>query len=77
MASSCARGDTGWTLGNSSSQKSGQALAQAAQGGGGVTDPGGVQETFRCCIERHGLVGNIGDRWTVELDDLFGLFQPW
>jgi len=29
----------------------------AAQGGGGVTIPGGVQETFRCCIKGHGLVG--------------------
>ena len=34
----------------------------AAQGDGGVTVPGGVQETFRCCTERHGLVGSIGDR---------------
>ena len=23
------------------------------------------------------LVGNIGSRWTVGLDDLRGLFQPW
>jgi len=22
-------------------------------------------------------VGNIGGRWTVRLDDLRGLFQPW
>ena len=29
-------------------RKSGQALAQAAQGGGGVAVPGGVQETCRC-----------------------------
>ena len=49
----------------------------AAQGGGGVTVPGGVQEVFRCCAEGHGLVGNTGDRWTVGLDDLFRLFQPW
>ena len=35
---------------------------KAAQGGGGVTDTGGVQETFRCCTEGHDLVGNIGDR---------------
>jgi len=32
------------------------------QGGGEVTIPGGVQETFTCCTERHGLVGDIGDR---------------
>ena len=28
-----------------------EALAQAAQGGGGVTVPGGVQEMWRCCTE--------------------------
>ena len=48
-------------------------LQWAAQGCGGVTAPGGAQETFRCCTEGHGLVGNIGDRWTVGLDDLGGL----
>jgi len=32
---------------------------------------------FRCCTEGHGLLRNIGDRWTVRLDDLGGLFQPW
>jgi len=52
-------------------------LEQAAQGDGGVTIPGGVQETFRCCTEGHGLVGNIGDMWVVGQDDCGGLFQPW
>ena len=52
-------------------------LEWAAQGGGGVTDSGGVQETCRCCTEGHGLVGNIGDRWMVGLDDLRGVFQLW
>ena len=52
-------------------------LEWAAQGGGGVAVPGGVQETFKCLIEGHGLVGNIGDRQMVGLDDLRGLFQPW
>jgi len=45
------------------------------QGCSGVTVPGGVQETFRCCTEECGLVGNTGNRWTVGLDDLRGLFQ--
>jgi len=49
----------------------------AAQGGGGVTSPRGVQGTFWCRIEGHGLVGNTGDRWTVGLDDQRGLFQCW
>jgi len=31
--------------------KSGEALAQAAQGGGGVTVPGGVQEMCVCGTE--------------------------
>ena len=44
------------------SEKSGAAVAHAAQGGGGVIVPGGVQEAFRCCTEGHGLVGNIGGR---------------
>jgi len=34
-------------------------LNWAAQGGGGVTIPGGIQETFRCGTEGHGLVGEI------------------
>jgi len=29
-------------------------LALAAQGGGGVTVPGGIQELWRCGTERHG-----------------------
>ena len=51
-------------------------LKWAAQGGGGVTHPGGVQGT-RSCVEGHALVKAIGDRQTVGLDDLVGLFQPW
>jgi len=48
-----------------------------AQGSGGVTNPGGVQGMLRRCVEGHGLVRTIGDRWMVGLDDLVGLFQPW
>jgi len=51
-------------------------LKCVAQGGDRVTDPGGVQETFKCCTEGHGLVGDTGDRWTAGLD-LGGFFQPW
>jgi len=49
----------------------------AAQGGGGIINPGDVQGTFRRCFEGRGLVRTIGDRWLVGLDDLVGLFQPW
>ena len=48
-------------------------LECAAQGGGGVTNPGGVRIMFRHHVEGHGLVRTIGDRQTVELDDLVGL----
>ena len=57
--------------------KSGQALEWAAQGGGGVTDPGGVQGTFERCTEGRGLVRTIGDGWMVGLGDAVGLFQTW
>ena len=77
MASSCSRGDSGWTLGKTSSLKEWSDARMAAQRGGGVTNSGDSQETFRRCTEGHGLVGNIGDRWMVGLDSLEGLFQPW
>ena len=28
-------------------------------------------------VHGHGLVGNIGGRWTVGLDHLGGLLHPW
>jgi len=56
--------------------KSGWALAQAAQGGGGVTVPGSVQEPQRCSTEGCGLMGNTDGIWTVGPDDLRGLLQP-
>jgi len=46
---------------------SGNAMEWAAQGGGGVTIPGGVHETFRCSTKKHGLVGKYWwqvDSWT-------------
>jgi len=58
-------------------QKSGQVLERAAQGGGGVTDPGDVQGTSGHFVEGHGLVRSIGDGWMVGLCDPVGLFQPW
>ena len=35
-------------------------MAQAAQGGGGVTVPGGVQEMWRCGTEGHSSLGRVG-----------------
>jgi len=77
MASRCTRGNSGWTLGNTSSPREWSVLEWAALGGGGFTVPGGVPEAFGCYTEGHGLVGTNGDYWTVELDDLGGLFQTW
>ena len=54
MASSCSRGGSSWMLGKTSPQKSGAAGAQAAQGGDGVTIPGGIQEPCGCGTERGG-----------------------
>jgi len=54
-----------------------QGVHLAAQGGGGVTDPGGVQGTFGRYVEGHGLVRTIGDGWMAGLGDPVGLFQPW
>mgnify|MGYP001852925745 CR=1 FL=1 len=50
-------------------------MAQAARGGGGVTVRGGVQEPWRCGTEGRGLVGSIGDGWTIGLGDVSDLFQ--
>ena len=52
-------------------------IGSNAQGGGGDSDPGGVQGIFRCCVEGHGLVRTIGDGWMVGLGDLVGLSQLW
>ena len=35
-------------------------MAQAAQGGGGITVPGGVQELCRCGAEGTWLAGMVG-----------------
>ena len=51
-------------------------LQWAAQRGGGVTAPGGVQRAFGCCVEGHGLASTIGDGRMVGLGDAVGLFQP-
>ena len=45
MASSCTRGYSGWTLGNTSFPKEWSGTGGAPRAGG-VTVPGGVQEMF-------------------------------
>ena len=75
MASSCSRGGSGWLLGKISLRKSSEAVAQAAQGGGGVTVSGGVEGMCGCGTEDM-VNGHGGDGLAVGLDDLSGLFQP-
>jgi len=50
-------------------------VAQAAQGGGGVTIPGGVEEPHGRGTEGHGQWAWC-DGLMVGLDALSGLFQP-
>ena len=57
-------------------QKSGDALEQAAQCGGGVIVPGGVQEMCRCEAFGNMVSGHGDDGLMVGLDDLRGLLQP-
>ena len=49
-------------------------MAQAAQGGGAVTVPGGVPEPCGCGTEDM-VSGHGGDGLAVGLGDLRGLFQ--
>ena len=51
MVLSCTTGGSGWILGRISSQKEWCCIGTAAQGGGAVTVPGGVQELWRCGTE--------------------------
>jgi len=75
MASSCTRGNSRWTSGNTSPQEwSGAGMG--CPGRWWSHHPWSVEETFRCCTEGHGLVGNIGDMWKTALDDK-GLYQAW
>jgi len=54
MALYCARGYSGWILSkNLFSEGVVRYCNQPAHGGGGVTVPGGVQETWRCGTEGH------------------------
>jgi len=56
---------------------SGQALEQAAQGGGGVTIPGSVQETCSCGTLGHGLVGMVVLGWQLDLMSLEIFSNLW
>ena len=52
-------------------------LEWAAQGRGGVTNPGVVQGTLRHSVEGHSSVRTFGDRQMVGVNNLEGIFQPW
>ena len=80
MASSCAREGSGWMSGNTTSLKGwsdpGMGCPEGWWRGGGVTEPGGVETAFGCCVEGHGLARTIGEGRMVGLDDPVALFQP-
>jgi len=63
-------------LGNTTSPKEWSGAGTGCPGRWWSHCPWRYSEMFRC-TEGHGLVGNVGDRWTVGMDDLGGLFQPW
>jgi len=69
MALSCTRGGSCWVLQTVASLEERSALAQAAQGSGGVTVPGGVPEPWRCGSWGHGQQAQVG----VGLEDLSNL----
>lgn len=53
----------------------GQALEEAAQGGGGVTVLGAVQELWRCAL-RDMVSGQGGMDWELNMTILVFFFQP-
>lgn len=59
MASGCARGDLGWTLGKILHGRCSQALEEAVQGSGGVTIPRGVQKVCERGTWGHGLAAGL------------------
>ena len=56
-------------------RRSGNALEQAAPGGGGVTITGGVQESVDVAL-RDMVSGHGGDGSMIGHDDHSSLFQP-
>lgn len=70
MALSCNRGSSGWLLGNSSSEQQ-SGTGTAAQGGDGITVPGGVNNhrdvALRNVVSRHGEMSSGPQRFLPTL----------
>ena len=68
MASSCMKRGSGWIWEKRLLRKSGEAVAQAAHGGGGITAFGGVQGLDGCGTEGCGQWAWWGwaDGWTLS-----------
>ena len=65
----------GWILGKTSLKEC-LGTGTAAQGGGGVTVPGGVQGLWECGTEGHGQWATWVVGGWLGLGHLRGLFQP-
>lgn len=66
MALSCTKGGQVGYQQTFLFRKSGDALEQAAYGGGGVTVHESIQETHRSGTEGHSLVGMAGMGWQLD-----------
>jgi len=75
MSSDIYEVSTGWVLGKISSLKERCCSGTAAQGGGGVTVPGGVPEPCGCGTEDV-VSGHGGGGLAVGPADLRAIFQP-
>ena len=61
------RSGIGCVLQKNSSLKEQWCSGTAAQGGGGVTGPGGVPHPWGCGTEGHSLMDSIGGRWWFDV----------
>lgn len=66
MALCCTMGGPGWRAGKFSSQAEWKCIGTAAQGGGAATDPGGVQEVWRCSTGGRGQWSWGGVGWWLD-----------
>ena len=76
MASSCAREDSGWTLGNTPSLKGWSGTGMGCPERWWSHRAWWCSKSVWMSTEGHGLARTIGEGRMVGLDDPVGLFQP-